>query len=121
MQKFPQGKWILKVNQNSDAIFSCLSEKTHLIDKNREQHKEFNRGENEGKVLARKREVNLDEEEEVKGEKKEKEDEGLLIEASKQLNKGLKFAGGMMSKGLSSFGGFIASKVSKKEETEISE
>ena len=54
MKKYPQGKWILKVNENSDALFSCLNEKTHLIDKNREHNKEYNRAEKEEKVLGRK-------------------------------------------------------------------
>lgn len=44
----------------------------------------------------------------------------MLIEASKQVNKGLKFTGGLISKGFSSLGGFISKRVDKKEDTEIS-
>ena len=46
---------------------------------------------------------------------------GLIVGASKQLNKGLKFTGGLLSKGFESLGGFIAKKVPKKEEKEIKE
>jgi hypothetical protein len=37
-----------------------------------------------------------------------------MIGASRQLNKGLKFTGGLLSKGFDSLGGFIAKKVPKK-------
>lgn len=51
----------------------------------------------------------------------ENKNSGLMIGASRQLNKGLKFTGGLLSKGFESLGGFIAKKVPKKEEKEIKE
>lgn len=58
--------------------------------------------------------IENDESEEVK-------EKSMLIEASRQLNKGLKFTGGLLSKGFESIGGFVASKVPKKEEKKVGE
>ena len=44
----------------------------------------------------------------------------MLVQASKQLNKGLKFTGGVIAKGFEGVGKFIAKKVPKsEEETEV--
>ena len=48
------------------------------------------------------------------GPKSEKEDKSLLIEASKTINKGLKFTGGVLSKGFENLGSFIAKRVDKE-------
>ena len=40
----------------------------------------------------------------------------MLITASEGLNKGLKSAGGLLSRGFENLGGFIAKRVDKEEE-----
>jgi hypothetical protein len=47
-------------------------------------------------------------------ESEEKEEKSMLVSASKQVNKGLKFTGGLISKGFESLGGFISKRVAKK-------
>lgn len=32
-RKYPDGQWVLKVNENADSVFSCLSEKCYLKNK----------------------------------------------------------------------------------------
>jgi len=34
LKKYPNDQWIVKANENTDAIFSCLSEKCHMKNKN---------------------------------------------------------------------------------------
>ena len=58
-----------------------------------------------------KKEVVLEEEESEQSHEK-----GIFIEASKHLNKGLKFTGGILSKGFEGMGSFIAHKVPKNTE-----
>ena len=44
----------------------------------------------------------------------------MFVGASKQVNKGLKFAGGVLSKGFDSLGSFISKRVEKEEDKEVS-
>jgi hypothetical protein len=34
LKKYPADLWIIKINENTDAVFSCLSEKCHMKNKN---------------------------------------------------------------------------------------
>lgn len=113
LPKYPKDQWILKINENADAVASCLGEKCYLKCKRQaassQQGRQERKEEREEKVVGRgEREVVLTE---------EKEDRGLLVGASEQIGKGLKFTGGILSKGFESLGGFIAKKVKRKEET----
>ena len=44
----------------------------------------------------------------------------MFVGASKQVNKGLKFAGGVLSKGFDSLGSFISKRVEKEADKEVS-
>lgn len=33
LKKYPKDQWIIKINENSDAVFSCLGEKCYLKNK----------------------------------------------------------------------------------------
>lgn len=106
------------MNQNTDAVFSCLNEKCYMKNKHQSYKKEQQQKEETRMAVKKENQaVILDEE----GEESEQKDKGLIIGASRQLNKGLKFTGGLLSKGFQSLGGFIAKKVPKKEEKEVKE
>ncbi len=40
LKKFPKDQWIIKINQGSDAVYSCLAEKCYLKDKKEKYKKE---------------------------------------------------------------------------------
>ena len=36
LKKYPKGKWVLKIGEHADEVFSCLHEKCYLKNKNQQ-------------------------------------------------------------------------------------
>lgn len=34
LRKYPTGKWILKISEHTDEVYSCLNEKCYIVEKN---------------------------------------------------------------------------------------
>lgn len=60
LKKYPNDQWIIKINENSDAVFSCLGEKCYLKNKKEKYVKSEEKAVNK-KVETKKREVIVDE------------------------------------------------------------
>lgn len=45
LKKYPKDQWIIKVNENSDAVYSCLGEKCYLKDKRQKYKREEEKAE----------------------------------------------------------------------------
>ena len=41
MKKYPEGQWVLKINEHSDEVFSCLNEKCYLKNKQSKQQTNY--------------------------------------------------------------------------------
>jgi hypothetical protein len=40
LKKYPNDQWIIKINENTDAVYSCLEEKSYMKNKNPQKEKE---------------------------------------------------------------------------------
>ena len=39
LKRYPQDQWVVKINENADAVFSCMEEKTYMKNKNEKYEK----------------------------------------------------------------------------------